>query len=51
MSWSAGHPSTQHLPHVELQHAVYDQIGIDPQQVEDLLPKIESDFHCTELPF
>ncbi len=51
LAWSAGHPSTQKLPQPELNHEVYDQIGIDPQQVEDLLPQIESDFNSTGLPF
>lgn len=50
LAWSAGFSSTQGTPMPELQHEVYDQVGLDPQQVEELLPKIRDEFAATELP-
>jgi hypothetical protein len=34
-----------------LDHEVYDQIGLSPEQVEELLPQIHDDFAASELPW
>ena len=51
LSWANAHPSTRGTVAPELQHEVYDQIGLDPQQVEDLLPQIREDFESTGRPW
>ncbi|MEO0479114.1 MAG: HDOD domain-containing protein [Planctomycetota bacterium] len=51
LAWCNGSPSTQGTMSSELDHEVYDQIGLDPQQVEDLLPQIRDDFQATGQPW
>ena len=51
LSWRAGMPSTSGLPTPELDHEVYEQTGLDPQRVEDLLPQIQSEFEASGLPW
>ncbi|MBK8976008.1 MAG: HDOD domain-containing protein [Planctomycetes bacterium] len=46
-----GFGSTRGTQHSGLQHEVYDQIGLDPRQVEDLLPQIREDFESTGQPW
>lgn len=48
---SAGHASTQKITTPELQHLAYEEIGIDPDFVEELLPRIEQEFAEISLPF
>ncbi len=51
LAWSAGNPSTRGTRVPELLHEVYDEVGLDPQMVEDLLPQIQEDYAATGLPF
>jgi HD-like signal output (HDOD) protein len=51
IAWSAGNPSTQGTPLPQLDHEVYGQVGLDPRQVEDLLPDIQEDFRAAEMPW
>ncbi|MCC6672181.1 MAG: HDOD domain-containing protein [Planctomycetes bacterium] len=51
LAWSAGKPSTQGLPRPTLESEVYQQVGLDPKQVEGLLPQVQQDFEATGLPF
>lgn len=51
LAWSAGSPSTLGTPRPQLEHEVYDQVGLDPQRVEDLLPQIQEDFVASEMPW
>ena len=50
-AWSAGMPSTRGTLVPAFQPEVYDQVGLDPQQVEDLLPRIREEFEATSLPW
>ena len=51
LAWSAGNPSTlgPRLPELDLE--VYGHIGLEPQQVEELLPQITEDFEAIGLPW
>lgn len=51
LAWSAGSPSTQGTTAPELESEVYDQIGLEPQQVEEVLPQIKDDFEAAGLPW
>jgi HD-like signal output (HDOD) protein len=51
LAWSAGNPSTIGTPVPQLDHEVYDQIGLDPKRVEELLPQVQEDFAASELPW
>ncbi|HLQ39079.1 MAG TPA: HDOD domain-containing protein [Planctomycetota bacterium] len=51
LAWSAGKPSTLDTPVPQLDHDVYDQVGLDPKQVEELLPVVQDDFAACELPW
>ena len=51
VAWGAGHPSTRGTPPPQFQHEVYDQVGLDPEQVESLLPRISEEFEATSLPW
>ncbi len=51
LAWSAGHPSTQGLPSPALAPEVYEQVGLEPQRVEDLLPQIQEDYEAAGLPW
>lgn len=51
IAWSAGCPSTTGMPLPQLDHEVYGQVGLDPRQVEDLLPDIQEDFKASEMPW
>ena len=51
LAWSAGAPSTQGTTSPELESDVYDQIGVEPQQIEALLPQIKDDFEAAGTPW
>jgi HD-like signal output (HDOD) protein len=51
VAWSAGNPSTMGTPKPLLDHEVHDQVQLDPQQVEQVLPRIRDDFAAAELPW
>jgi HD-like signal output (HDOD) protein len=51
IAWTSGNPSTSGTPTPPMENEVYDHVGLDPQQVEDLLPKIQDDFLATGLPW
>jgi HD-like signal output (HDOD) protein len=51
LAWSNGHASTSASRGSDLQHEAYDQVGLDPQQVEDLLQQIREDFDATDRPW
>src|SRR5262249_4207565 len=44
--WSAGTPSTQGTAPPELEPEVWEQVGLEPQQVEALLPQIKEDYEA-----
>ena len=50
LAWRAQMPSTLGTTIAPLDHEVYDQIGLSPEQVEELLPQIHDDFAASELP-
>lgn len=51
LAWRAGAPSTVGTLLAQLDHEVYDQIGLDPTRVEELVPQIHEDFAASELPW
>jgi HD-like signal output (HDOD) protein len=51
LAWRGGKPSTVGTPMGTLDHDAYDQIGLDPARVEELLPQIHEDFAASELPW
>jgi len=51
LAWRAGNPSTVGTMLAGLDHEVYDQIGLDPARVEELLPMVQEDFASSELPW
>ncbi|MBK8095568.1 MAG: HDOD domain-containing protein [Planctomycetes bacterium] len=51
LAWSAGNPSTVGTPVPQLDHEVYDQVGLDPARVEELLPQVQEDFAASDLPW
>jgi HD-like signal output (HDOD) protein len=51
LAWRAGTPSTVGTTLSQLDHEVYDQIGLDPTRVEELLTQIQEDFAASELPW
>ena len=51
LAWRAQMPSTVGTPVAPLDHDCYDQIGLSPEQVEELLPQIHDDFAASELPW
>jgi HD-like signal output (HDOD) protein len=51
IAWSAGNPSTIGTPIPQLDHEVYDLVGLDPQRVEQMLPEIREDFAASEMPW
>lgn len=51
LAWRAGSPSTVGTTVAALDHEVYEQIGLDPNRVEELLPQIQQDFAASELPW
>ncbi|MFO1053441.1 MAG: HDOD domain-containing protein [Planctomycetota bacterium] len=51
VAWSCGFPSTRGTPIPNFQHEVYDQVGLDPTQVENLLPRIREEFEATSMPW
>lgn len=51
LAWRAGNPSTVGTHLASLDHEVYDQIGLDPDQVEELLPQIQEDYASSDMPW
>ena len=51
LAWTSGNPSTVGTPMPQMENEVYDHVGLDPQQVEDLLPQIHEDYVATGLPW
>ncbi len=51
LAWTSGNPSTVGTPTPRMENEVYDHVGLDPQQVEDLLPQIQEDFEAAGLPW
>lgn len=51
LAWRAQMPSTLGTTIGPLDHGVYDELGISPEQVEELLPQIHDDFAASELPW
>ena len=51
VAWNAGNPSTVGLREPRLDIEVYDQVGLEPEQVEELLPQVQEDFESTEMPW
>jgi HD-like signal output (HDOD) protein len=51
LAWSAGHPSTRGTPPPQLDVEVYEQVGVEARQVEDLLPEIREEFTTVHLPW
>jgi HD-like signal output (HDOD) protein len=50
-AWRAGSPSPIGTTLSPIEHEVYGPIGLDPAQVEGLLPEIEQDFASSEMPW
>lgn len=51
LAWRAGTPSTVGTTLAAMDADVYDQIGLDPARVADLLPQVQEDFAASELPW
>ncbi|MHC4813056.1 MAG: HDOD domain-containing protein [Planctomycetota bacterium] len=51
LAWNSSYPSTVDTKAPELDIDVYDQICLDPQTVEGLLPQIHEDFDATDMPW
>jgi len=51
LAWRAGNPSTVGTVRAGLDHEVYDQIGIGPERIEELLPIVQEDFASSEFPW
>jgi len=51
LAWSAGTPSTQGTIAPVLEAGIYEQIGLERQRVEALLPQIKEDYAATGLPW
>lgn len=51
LAWSAGFPSTKVPSTARLDASIYDDVGLDPRAVEDLLPQIVEDFEAVGLPW
>jgi len=51
LAWRAGNPSTVGPLVGPMEHDIYDQIGLDPARVEELLPQVQEDYAASELPW
>ena len=51
LAWQAGKPSTSGTVGPLIAPTVYDQVGLEPAQVEALLPRIAEDFAASEMPW
>jgi HD-like signal output (HDOD) protein len=51
LAWNAGNPSSKGVAAPRLDAGVYDVLGLQPEQVADLVPQIREDFEATGLPF
>ena len=51
VAWSSGNPSAQGPRPPQLDVGVYDEVGVEAQQLEELLPQIHEDFASIEMPW
>ncbi|MEE9128360.1 MAG: HDOD domain-containing protein [Planctomycetota bacterium] len=51
LAWNSSYPSTVDTKAPELDIEVYDQVCLDPQKVEALLPQVHEDFDATDMPW
>ena len=51
VAWNAGNPSGSAPQRPELDMAVYDDVGLVPDKLEELLPQIQEAFSGTEMPW
>jgi HD-like signal output (HDOD) protein len=51
LAWSSGNSSTKGTTPPEFDLAVYDQVGVDARQIEDILPQIREDFELLKMPW
>lgn len=51
LAWRAGNPSTVGPLVGPMEADIYEQIGIEPARVEELLPQIQEDYAASELPW
>jgi len=51
LAWRAQMPSTIGTSVAPVDHDVYDQVGLSPEQIEELLPQIHDDFAASEMPW
>ena len=51
LAWRVGFPSTLGTTAPAIDPEVYRQVGLNPQQVESLLPQVQEDFAASEMPF
>lgn len=51
LAWSAGFPSTRVPSTTRLDATIYDDVGLDPRDVEGLLPQIVEDYEAMGLPW
>lgn len=51
LAWSAGKPSTKGITSPNFRHEVFDDVELDPQDVDRLLPTIEEKYKEMGLPF
>lgn len=51
LAWSAGKPSTAGTVGPQLDHGTYEQIGLDQEQVDAMLPGIVDEFAASEMPW
>ncbi|MGE3175385.1 MAG: HDOD domain-containing protein [Planctomycetota bacterium] len=51
LAWNAGKPSTSGTVGPQLDHAIYEQISLDPDEIEALLPRVAEDYAASEMPW
>ena len=51
LAWNANLGSTVGLKAPVLDHEVYEQVQLEPERVEELVPTVLEDFSSTDLPF
>lgn len=51
LAWNAGRPSTSGTVPPKLDHDAYDQVGLEPTQIEQILPSVEEHFAASEMPW
>jgi HD superfamily phosphohydrolase YqeK len=51
LAWRAGRPSTLGGIAATVDPAVFQQVGLEPAAVEELLPRVQEDFAAAEMPW